>query len=776
MKQKKILLQHKILVGYIILSVVITGMVSVLFYERSRVAKIKSETLAIRQVRNDANAILHHISNLAYYGETVLLWSEEDFMKYREVRLHIDSLLQMMPDEEFVSKEQTDTLRSLLTSKEKHLLRIMQLFRKRDEADSLLLQRLPIAVHQATNLRTVKRKKKGISGLFGAKETVLLPPETGTLQSLNKEFLSMQEERLKDIDSYADSLRDYNKELNRELRTLIATMERQFLDVLFAKERHLKDSHDRSTLVITSLVLFAVLLLTVSYLIILRDIRIREKDRKHLEELVSRNNVLLEMQKNIILTISHDIRAPLNVINGSAELAADTRDKKRRNIHLNNIRTVCRHVVYLLNNLLDVYRLKEAKEIRNDVPFNLHELLERIAFGFSHAVNDKGILFRHKFKNTEVKLLGDMDRIEQILDNLLTNAVKFTETGTICLEARYHNGTLSLKVRDTGIGMNEEMLSRIFHPFERLSSEMNANGFGLGLPITQGLVNLLGGTIEVKSRIGHGSTFSVTLPLPVTDEIVECENGNVPIPSQLPRCVLVIDDDAMSLEIVKEMVERNGVTCMACSTVKEVVRAMRARDYDLLLSDIQMPGTNGFDLLTLLRNSNIGNSRNIPVVAMTARGDSDKDSFINAGFADCIYKPFSSSELLSLLSAIKGMKTEYRDTIDFSSMLSEVSNKVKLLRSFIRQTEKDRKELDTAMRNGDRITLREVVHRMQPMWKLLQLEKILSDYQSFLKDDQVGNEILEERTIQLMDYIYLLIKKTEKEIIRLKNEKKNTDS
>lgn len=236
MKQKKILLQHKVLAGYIILSVVITGMVSVLFHERNRVAKIESENLAIRQVRNDANSILYHISILAAYGETVLSWSENDFLKYRKVRLYIDSLLQKMPDEEFVSKEQTDKLRNLLTSKEKHLSQIMQLFRKRNEADSLLLQHLPMAIHQATLHRTVTRKKKGIPGLFGAKETVILPPETSTLQSLNEAYLSMQAERQKDIDNYANNLRGYNKELNQELRTLIATMEGQFQNVLTTKE------------------------------------------------------------------------------------------------------------------------------------------------------------------------------------------------------------------------------------------------------------------------------------------------------------------------------------------------------------------------------------------------------------------------------------------------------------------------------------------------------------------------------------------------------------
>lgn len=357
---------------------------------------------------------------------------------------------------------------------------------------------------------------------------------------------------------------------------------------------------------------------------------IKARNRKRLEETIEQNNALLEMRKNIILTISHDIRAPLNIISGCAELATDTREKKRRNNHLDNIRIVCKQVVHLLNNLLDVYRLNEAKETRNHVPFSLKDLLERTVFGFSHVVNNKGILFCHDFKDTDVKLYGDVDRIGQIID---------------------------------------KTLSRIFRPFERLSSVANAQGFGLGLPITNGLVNLLGGTINVTSSIDQGSTFRVTLPMKMTDEPIESENRIIPHPVHLPQNVLVIDDDTMLLDVIKEMLERNGMNCTTCATSKKVVKAMRGKDYDLLLSDIQMPGTNGFDLLTLLRNSNIGNSRTIPVVAMTARGDRDKEAFLHAGFTDYIYKPFSSSELLGLLSMIR----KNRQIMDYAAILIKVA-------------------------------------------------------------------------------------------------------
>ncbi len=773
---RQIPLQHKILFGYIILMAIITSMVAVLFHERNRVEAIETEAIAIRQIRRDGNTILHQISVLAFHGETAISWTGEDLAEYRKLRLRTDSLLWAIHSADFVRQGHIDTLRDLLASKEFHLYQIMRLSRQQDSTDNLLLKRLPAAVRQATRPRTVTRKKKGVPGWFGAKETVHLPPDTDTLHSLNREFLSMQEERQRNIGSYADSLRGHNKELNRELLTLITRMDGQFQSALDAREERLKISYDRSTSIITCLVLSAVFLLFISYLVIHRDIRTREKDRKRLEETIEQNTALLEMRKNIILTISHDIRAPLNIISGSAELAMDTREKKRRNSHLNNIRIVCKHVVHLLNNLLDVYRLNEAKETRNDVPFNLNELLERIASGFSHVVTNKGILFRPDFKDTDVNLYGDADRIEQIMDNLLTNAVKFTESGTITLSACYREGVLILEVKDSGIGMNPETLSRIFRPFERLTSATNVDGVGLGLPITKGIVSLLGGEIDVTSEIGSGTTFRVTLPLSMTDEPVESENRILPHPEHLPQNVLVIDDDTMFLDVIKEMLERNGITCTLCSSAKDIVKAMRNKDYDLLLSDILMPGTNGFDLLDLLRNSNVGNSREIPVIAMTARGDREKEAFLQAGFTDCIYKPFSSSELLSLLSTIKRDREEEKHKADFSGILAEVSDKPKTLRSFIFQLEKDRKELDAAMENGDRQKLREITHRMQPMWELLQTEDILLDLRTLLKKDDSKDNEMNGLIQKVMDTASVLITEAEDEIKRQTNETENTNS
>ncbi|WP_455612002.1 ATP-binding response regulator [Bacteroides clarus] len=768
----RLLLQHRILLGYIVLIAVIGSMAATMLHERGRVHKIEDEITEIREANQTINAAHRHITILATLGESAITWDEEDCRKYQLRRQKVDSLLLFLQRNyaEFTPSAPIDTLRLVLENKEKHLFNTMQAFQWQD---SLLQEQEPAIAKQTKNFRTVTRKKKGIAGFFGAKETVQIPVSSNQLHSLNEQLISRQQQ----INNYTDSLRIQNRELNRKLGRLIQDLDEQSQEAFLNKEIQVKESYERSTMIVTGLVISAFILLVFSYLIIQRDIRQKEKTRKRLEETIKQNASLLEMRKNIILTISHDIRAPLNVIGGSAELAMDTRDKKQRNNHLNNIRIVCKHITHLLNNLLDVYRLNEAKETRNDVPFSLNDLLERTVSGFTHIVNNKGILFNHRFDNTDVKLLGDMDRIGQIIDNLLTNAVKFTESGTISFNARYDDGRLSLEVKDTGIGMNEIMLSRIFRPFERLASETNTDGFGLGLPITKGLVDLLGGTITVASESGSGSTFCVILPLPTTEELIEDENILSSYTGSLPQDILVIDDDPMLLNIVKEMLERNGVTCTICTTAKEVVKAMRNQNYDLLLSDIQMPGTNGFDLLTLLRNSNIGNSRTIPVVAMTARGDRDKEAFLNTGFTDCIYKPFSSSELLSLISGIKKQQADDgRHSVDFNTMLSEVSDSVKLLRSFIAQSEKDRDELERAIKKSDRMKLRETAHRMQPSWDLLHIGDRLMAYRALLKDGTQDDSVVKEHTRQIIDYTSTLIAEAENEIKRQTNETENTDS
>lgn len=328
-------------------------MAAVLFHERHRIREIEEDANAIRLVRREINNIHRHITDLALSGESVMAWEQADYESYHEDRLNTDTLLQnlQLNHGDFVLSDQIDTLRNLLEDKETHLLHIMQAYHRQEIADSLLLHRLPVETERVTNPRTITQKKKGIAGFFGKKETVQVPPSADAIRSLNERLITIQEERIRNIDAYSDSLRLQNKELNRKLHMLINTLNNHTQEVFLYREKHIEVSHELSTRIVTGLIIAALILLAIFYMVIQQDLKRDTKLRLKMEEIINKNHELLETRKNIILTISHDIRAPLNIINSSAELAADTRDRKRRNRHLTNIGIVSRHILHLLNNL-----------------------------------------------------------------------------------------------------------------------------------------------------------------------------------------------------------------------------------------------------------------------------------------------------------------------------------------------------------------------------------------------------------------------------------------
>lgn len=767
----------KILFGYFIVLLVIGSVIFIVLRERQQLRGIEAGAEDDRTIRHDINTAHRFITELATLGESVISWENVDYQIYHAKRESTDSLLLKLQRQcsDFILPEQIDTLRSLLADKEQHLFHIMQTFHRQEEADSLLIHRLPLVARQATRPREIIRKKKGIAGWLGGKETIQVAAPTKTFYELNEQLIEMQEERRHDLESYTDTLRAKNRKLNIELVNLISQMDGLAQTAFRQKEQRIDDMRQKSFRLMSYVLGVAIVLLLLSYLIIQRDLRQKGKSRRALEESIRQNKALLEMRKKIILTISHDIRGPLGSINGSAELAMDTRDKRKRNNLLENIQTSCRHILHLVNNLLDVYRMNERKETRNDIPFRPDRLVERIVSEYSRKSIDKGILFTTQLSGLGVIVKGDADRIEQILDNLLVNAIKFTEAGEIRLSAGYADGQFTVEVSDTGVGMSDETQARIFEPFERAAQETNSEGFGLGLSITKGLVGLLDGEISVESTVGKGSTFRIVLPLLPTEEKEEKDSPDVSGTMRLPRQVIAVDDDALQLEVIKEMLERNGVACTTCSQAKEVVRALRNQDADLVLTDIQMSGTNGFELLKLLRSSHIGNSQTVPVMAMTAHGDRGTFNFVEAGFSDCISKPFSGKELLAFISSAVSQENGKGSTADFKELISETADGRKILGLFIEEAERSILELQEALKKTDREKLRETVHRMLPVWELLQADKPLQAYRRTLHDENADEGTIREETEKMMAYIRELVMKAGNEIANLEHGTEDTD-
>ena len=767
METGNISLQYKVLLGYMILVVAVCGMVSILLYERERMRTIRSETAEIRRIWHDISTAHRHITELATDGESVIVWEDADFRDYHGKRLHTDSLLQTLKSScgMFVLPGQIDSLCHLLEAKEEHLSHIMKAIAQLEEADSLLANRLPVVAREAVRIRTVTRRKTGVAGWLGGKKSVqVLEPSEG-LRELNDRLVAMQEERNRRINAYADSLRRQNRTLNQKLHVLVTHLDGQAQAAFISREEKITEAGDFSFKLFVLVIVSASSLLFISFLIIRHDIRKEREGRAQLQRINRENEELLGMRKQIILTISHDIRGPLGNISNCVELASETREKKKREGYLENIRHSCRHILNLVNNLMDVYRINETRDTRNEIPFRLGSLLDNISEEYARKAAGQALLFErcHEIVNN-ITVRGDADKLEQILDNLLTNAIKFTPSGTVRFHTGYAEGRLHVEVGDTGIGMDRETLERVFRPFERAAQEINSEGFGLGLFITKGLVKVLDGNIDVESRPGKGTIFRLTFPLPETTEDPETEEFQVQSAMVLPKRVLVVDDDSILLRITEDMLGRHGVECTTCQSVKEAVLALDRLDYDLVLTDIQMPVTDGFGLLKLLRGSDIGNSRTIPVAVMTARGDGDSGVYARSGFCGCIHKPFSSKGLLAFLSSVMAGRAAGASPFDYSRLMESTDDRRHMFGLVMKESEKDLAELEGAMEGMDREAMRRTVHRMAPVWELLGAGDVLSDYRKILHDKAAGDETVRGHTLRVMEQIRTLMDEVNNEL------------
>ena len=762
----------KLAIGYIVIAALITGIVYTYLHEWRQMNRLENEIKQIHELRKNIRDAYAHMLDLTMFGETILEWNDEDPAIYRAKRLELDSILCVF--KEYYSGERIDSLRVLMTEKENLLLNISKLFERQMELSEELAERVPAIAYESIK-ESKKRKKEGFLGIFKKKDKKIQSVTSAQLHSLNRDVIKKQTEHFSRLSITADSLAYRNHDINCQLKNIIEAMDERITTDLGERERQIIKTREESKIYIAGITLFLFLMLLVSYFVIMRDYTGKERIRKKLEESNRKNAELLEMRKKIILTISHDIRGPLNGIYGSAELAMDTRDKKKRNHKLKNITASCKHILQLVNNLLDVYRLNEAKETARRIPFRISDMLNRTTDGIIQQTDAKGLFFEHEFKDTDVVVKGDPDRIEQIIGNLLSNAIKFTSAGHVRLKASYTDGKLIIEVSDTGIGMSEELLRRIYLPFERATDDCNTEGFGLGLTITKGLVNLLDGSINVKSEPGSGTTFTVMLPLPITNDNIDEEDVVFDDSMHFPQNVIVIDDDSFQLEVIKDMLERNRVSCTVCTKVEKLTEELRKRNYDLLLTDIQMPDANGFELLKLLRRSRIGNSRDIPVVAMTARSDSERNTLLEAGFDGCIFKPFSMNELLKYIATvIKRRKLEHKT--DFSKTLAEVTDKRLILKSIVETCEKDIADLKNAVLSNDIKSMQSTAHRMFPMWEMLSMEGILSTYRNILESPSSDIKTITSNTNLIINHIERLMDDTVNEINRIDDEEKDTDS
>ena len=383
----------------------------------------------------------------------------------------------------------------------------------------------------------------------------------------------------------------------------------------------------------------------------------------------------------------------------------------------------------MLNALLSFFRLDNGKEQPKFFPCRISAITRTLETEFMPAAMGKGLVLTVR-SLADAVVLTDRERILQIGNNLLSNAIKFTDNGGVSLTTDFDNGILTIIVEDTGTGMTDEEQQRVFGAFERLSNASTKDGFGLGLSIVQRIVAMLDGTIRLESEKGKGSCFIVEIPMQTAEEQPEQSRQGYVRQNEEYHEVIAIDNDEVLLLMLKEMYAQEGVHCDTCTDGAELIELIRKKEYSLLLTDLNMPEINGFELLELLRTSNVGNSKTIPVVVTTASGSCSKEELIERGFAGCLFKPFSISELMEVSDkcAMKGNRNEKPD---FTSLLS-YGNEAVMLEKLIAETEKEMQAIREAGHKKNLQDLDSLIHHLRSSWEILRADQPLRELYKLL--------------------------------------------
>ena len=612
----------------------------------------------------------------------------------------------------------------------------MEVLDEQEYLNQKIAERVPVIAARSAQEQPKKAKRKGFLGLFGKKEKPEPTATTTMLHTLNRKEIATQQAQSQRLAAQVDSLATRNRELNRQLQSLIGQIDKKIQNELQSRETEITAMRERSFVQIGSLTGFLFLILVVSYIIIHRNtVRIKRYRRKtsnligQLQKSVEQNEALIASRKKAVHTITHVLRTPLTAITGYAGLMEKENDMDKLEMYIQNIKQSSNRMREMLNTLLDFFRLDNGKEQPNFSPCRISAITHILETEFLPIAMNKGLALTIT-NRTDTVVLTDKERILQIGNNLLSNAIKFTENGGVSLTTDYNNGVLKLIVEDTGTGMTEEEQQRVFGAFERLSNAAAKDGFGLGLSIVQRIVTMLGGIIRLESDKGKGSRFTVEIPMQTVEELPEQINQTQIHCNHVFHNVIAIDNDEVLLLMLKEMYVQEGIHCDTCTDATELMEMIRRKEYSLLLTDLNMPDINGFELLELLRTSNVGNSRTIPIIVTTASGSCSKEELMERGFADCLLKPFSISELMEVSDKC-AMNVVQNEKPDFTSLLS-YGNESVMLEKLITETEKEIQAVKDAERRKDLQGLDALIHHLRSSWEILRADQPLRELYKLL--------------------------------------------
>ena len=444
--------------------------------------------------------------------------------------------------------------------------------------------------------------------------------------------------------------------------------------------------------------LLAILSAAILVVYILRDIKRERRDRQRIIEAKAETERIMQQRERLLLTITHDIKAPAASIAGFIDLLSEYVDQPKAVGYLQNISGSAKHLLQLVSALLDYHKLESGKAERHEVSFAPAVLISECVAQMQPLAMEKKLKLATDVQVTESMLCrSDAFRIKQIVNNLVGNAIKYTDKGEVRVGVSIANRQLSISVKDTGCGMTPDELQTVFNAFTRLPGAQGKEGVGLGLTITREIVTLLGGEINVQSAKGKGSTFTVSLPVKIVtnqgvhqqnkqtkgvqlsqlhqqsnqqvhqqsqpDSLIGALETSAPPKdkSQHPTLsVVIVDDDRLQGQLLTEMLQRiEGISFNTTTTIhaSEAIAIATESAPNIVFTDIEMPEMNGSEIMRRIRNNTEVQQRSCTTkfVAMTAHEQSIMPQLRSDGFDACLFKPFSVQTLAATICQLTGI-------------------------------------------------------------------------------------------------------------------------
>ena len=757
--------RNKALWGYLLLIAVLLSSSWFVYHEINLLVSIKAVEADMRLKRQEMSSALSALYRAETVGQSLVWGQFSDYPVYRRVTNDavtcVDSLRRITSDS--VQLSRIDSIIGLLNRKNAVIRRLMGTMidvakeqnRKIEDMmkqqDSLILiqNRQQRLVRQSDSL-IEKRRRKNVFGRIADAISGKSPTRLDSIRIESKRIGALSDSLAADLKAMESGyneirelsqqalererwrLRNDNQRLNGQINRLMNSFERDQLIVSEKIQERNEQIRQESMRALVAMASGAILLAVIFGVLVWKGWLRDDRFRRALEEARRRAEDLLEAREKLMLTITHDFKAPLGSIIGYVELMMRLDNTERQKFYLQNMKASSDHLLSLVSDLLDFHRLESHKLDINHIAFSPKVLFDKIVSAMQPVADKKQLNLVLKVeKSADANFSGDPLRIKQIVDNLLSNALKFTARGTVTIHVFVRVRYLVFSVSDTGRGIARDDLEHIFQAFTRLSSAQGVEGFGLGLAITRQLVDLMGGRIDVRSVEGVGSTFTVEIPL---EEVSEKTGDTKAFSGK--RCLL-LDDDKLQLTLFENQLKQLGIESVACMKAEEILGYLEHEHFDALFTDMQMPEMDGVSFLKFLRESHIALARKLSVVMVTAR--SDADQFLSEGFSGILHKPFSLAQLSFCLSGIWNEEATPREIedegergeapYDFAALTAfaedDAKARRKILETFFQEINSQIEELKGAAARRDGIVVSRIAHKWQPIFAMLRISDML---------------------------------------------------